>query len=130
MEKINHKLEDYLLEQGGEYIRELIVELNSWNGCLEYLYYHDNDEEFFDTYFEGRTYEAVRASQYGDYSFSDRYVKFDGYSNLESTNSIMDEFSDNIEEIVECLLSYWGKISIDDHKLFTMLTESDELEEE
>jgi len=45
---------------------------------------YDNDEEFFNTYFEGKPLEAVRAAHFGDYNFSHDYVKFNGYGNLES----------------------------------------------
>ena len=43
-----------------------------------------NDEEFFDTFFEGKPMEAVRAVFYGDYRYNDEYVWFNVYGNLES----------------------------------------------
>lgn len=45
-----------------------------------------NDEEFFNTFFDNRVLEAVRAVAYGDYNYSHDWVKFNGYGNLESTN--------------------------------------------
>lgn len=51
--------------------------------------YH-NDEEFLNTFFSGRINEAVRAVFYGDFRYMDKYVKFDGYGNLETTNYPMD----------------------------------------
>lgn len=43
-----------------------------------------NDEDFFDTFFEGKPMEAVRASFYGNYRYADDYVWFNAYGNLES----------------------------------------------
>ena len=48
-------------------------------------YIYSNDEEFFDTYFSGAM-DAVRAVCFGDYHFSDEYVWFNGYGNLESSD--------------------------------------------
>ena len=45
-----------------------------------------NDEDFFNTFFENRVLEAVRAVAYGDYNYTHDWVKFNGYGNLESTN--------------------------------------------
>ena len=44
----------------------------------------ENGDEFFETFFEGKTVEAVRAVCYGDYRYADDYVWFNGYANLES----------------------------------------------
>lgn len=43
-----------------------------------------NDEDFFDTFFEGKPMEAVRASFYGNYRYADDYVWFNAHGNLES----------------------------------------------
>lgn len=47
---------------------------------------YTNDEEFFNTFFSGKVIEAVRAVSYGEFNFSDEFVKFNGYGNLESFN--------------------------------------------
>lgn len=58
--------------------------------CREQNYSDDeiytNDEDFFNTYFEGKTLEAVRAVCFGEYEYQNEYVKFNGYGNLESFN--------------------------------------------
>jgi len=46
----------------------------------------DNDEEFFYTFFENSVISAIQCVSYGDYRYSDNYVKFNGYGNLESFN--------------------------------------------
>lgn len=72
-----------------------------------------NDEEFFETFFNGKTMDAIRATQYGNYSISDEYVWFNGYANLDSddgygyhnelpfecTNTMAEWFIDNYEEL-------------------------------
>lgn len=58
------------------YIRET-------NGSCEYEI-ESNDEDFFNTFFEGKPMEAVRASFYGKYRYVDNYVWFNAYGNLES----------------------------------------------
>jgi hypothetical protein len=48
---------------------------------------YSNDEDFFNTFFEGKTNEAVRAVCYGEYEYMNEYVKFNGYGNLVSFNN-------------------------------------------
>lgn len=55
-------------------------------------------EYFFETYFNS-TYEAARATQFGQVNWFDDYIKFDGYGNLKSIPSI--DFDDYAEEIIE-----------------------------
>lgn len=43
-----------------------------------------NEEDFFNTFFEGKPMEAVRASFFGHYRFADDYVWFNAYGNLDS----------------------------------------------
>lgn len=56
--------------------------------CQNNQYYDDeiyeNDEEFFNMFFENKPFEAVRSSYFGEYKYSDDFVKFNGYGNLES----------------------------------------------
>ncbi|MEX5491527.1 hypothetical protein ABFV43_22310, partial [Pseudomonas fulva] len=77
--------------------------VNSWNNGLEHLDYQYNDEEFFNVFFEGKPMEAVRAAIYGDYRYTDDYVKFDGYGNLVSVSEydMEEELKENIEEIMD-----------------------------
>ena len=65
------------------YIRET-------NGGCEYEI-ESNDEYFFNTFFEGKPMEAVRASYYGDFRYNDDWVWFNPYGNLAS--------GDNEEEL-------------------------------
>lgn len=61
---------------------------------------YENDEEFFEMFFQGSSVmEVVRAVHFGNYSYTDTYVKFDGYANLETTN-YLEDFID-ISELAE-----------------------------
>lgn len=46
---------------------------------------YENNGDFFDLFFS-KPIDAVRAAQYGDYRYTDNFVRFDGYGNLESTD--------------------------------------------
>lgn len=61
-----------------------------------------NDEEFFNTYFEGKPMEVARATFYGDYNFSHDYVIFNGYGNLETFNTMtVDRLVDSLDTMAE-----------------------------
>jgi hypothetical protein len=75
-------------------------------GCDDEVY--DFDEEFFDMCFHDRPMEAARACVFGDVTWSDPYIKFDGYGNLESLDEygveeLCDEYVSTIFEHKE----YW-----------------------
>jgi hypothetical protein len=81
-----------------------------WN---EYTREHDgdreifsNDEDFFNTYFENRVMDAVRAIFYGDYNYSHEFVMFNGYANLETTNSPEDWI--DISELAQAIIDNPG----------------------
>lgn len=71
---------------------------------------YENDEEFFETYFEGRPFEAVRSSYFGHYKFSDNYVWFNGYANLDSSNFV-DEMPIYVDEMIDWLIENYDEIS-------------------
>ena len=70
-EKILEKLKDNL---SYEELKDMVYEVNCWNGYLDDLYYYENDEYFFEMMFENKVDEAVRAVCYGDYNYMDEYV--------------------------------------------------------
>lgn len=61
--------------------------------CSDNIIYNF-DDDFFNTFFEGKTADAVRAWHFGgkpkdygrtaDNCWSDEYIKFNGYGNLET----------------------------------------------
>ncbi|APZ82469.1 hypothetical protein Goe24_02500 [Bacillus phage vB_BsuM-Goe24] len=123
------KVKAYLLDNMEE-LKDVVREINSWNGDLGHLDYEDNDEDFFNTYFEGRPHEAVRAVCYGDYGYMDDYVKFDGYDNLVSISEydLEEELKENIEEIIQSLDRNHTNLCLSD-ELTALINEEDEEEE-
>jgi hypothetical protein len=61
----------------------------------------DNDSEFFNMHFDNAI-DAVRATCYGNYNYTDKFVVFNGYGNLETLDSLSDkDLVDSIESIAE-----------------------------
>jgi hypothetical protein len=73
------------------------------------IYY--NEEEFFNTFFDGKVLEVVRAINYGSYEYNDNFVMFDGYDNLQSFNRIKDNI--DIGEIVNDIFENPHRYNID-----------------
>ena len=109
------ELRSYLLENVNVLI-DIVNEINSWSGELDYLDFQENDEEFFNCYFSENPMEAVRAAQYGDYNYSDEYVRFDAYGNLESFTEyeMQKTLGDNVDNIIESLEDNIDEIDIND----------------
>lgn len=62
------------------------------------------DDDFFNTYFEGKPMEAARAASFGEINWSDDYIKFNGYGNLESINEYSVERHIDKDEIMKDVL--------------------------
>ena len=127
------RIRKYLLNDVEELDR-VVREINSWDGSLDWLEAYENDGEFFDTYFDS-AFEAVRSAHYGSYDYSDDLVRFDGYGNLESFSrwEYEDELKDNIDDIIERLLSEYYNIYINEELeklIMEYLEEEKEAEEE
>ena len=80
---------------------------------------YGNDEDFFETFFSNNVIDAVRSATYGEYNFSDKYVKFDGYGNLESFHYFgTDDLVESVDTIAEFILEnendFDGLIDLDE----------------
>lgn len=107
-----------LLEQMSQWIKDhpkdgldIARTINSYDGSLDYLDYWENDEEFFNTYYPENAMEAVRAACYGDYNYTDDYVRINAYGNLESVDEygLEDEVQAYSADIVEQLIDNWDR---------------------
>ena len=100
-------------------LKDLLNEINSWNGYLYDLDYQLNDEDFFNTYFYNNPNEAVRSSYYGDYNYMDDYVKFNAYGNLESCTELEfeEQLKDYVEEILDTFLEYYADNNVDTYDI-------------
>lgn len=97
-----------------EETKNIISEINGYDGSLEFLDYQSNDEEFFNIYFANKPDEAVRAALYGEYEYMDEYVKFNAYGNLESKSEygVEEEIKSYIDEIIERIEDLHDNISL------------------
>ena len=122
------EIKDYLLNHVDE-IGDIVIEVNSIDNSLDFLEYWNNDEEFFNTFFYNNPTEAVRSAYYGDYSYCDDYVKFDGYGNLKSVDEyeLEKEYKYYIDEIVNALLKHYQEIGITDNELKILIEEYKEV---
>lgn len=86
-------------------ILAIINEVNSWYDELYYLNYHENNEEFFNSYFEYSPMEAVKSAYYGKYNYMHEYVRIDEDMNLESKNKyeLKYEIKTSCEDIIEVI---------------------------
>lgn len=102
-----------------ELLREIVCEVNAWNGGLDYLEYHDFDEEFFNTFFCGNPMEASRATYFGNICWNDEYIKFDAYGNLESASEhdVERELLCYEDEIIQTALECIDDITLSDEAM-------------
>lgn len=56
---------------------------------------YPNDDEFLETMFGDNVSGLARAISYGDYKYTDKYVKFNGYGNLQTYYDSYDAVKDN-----------------------------------
>lgn len=109
--ELKNKIAERLIENGD--LITIVRDINSCDGSLDNYNYWENDEEFFSTFYDNDIMEAVRASCYGDYTFTDDYVIINAYGNLDSVSmyELLDMLEDAIDEIVDCLIDVWGSYS-------------------
>ena len=126
--KKENLIKEYLLNNEDVLI-DMVQELNSWNGCLDWLEFWENDEYFFDCVFENKL-DVARAICYGDYNYNDDYVKINSLGNVVSYSEydMIEEIKDSIDEIVENLIEYKDNICISDGNLEELLEEEEEEE--
>lgn len=116
-----------------ELLSSMARDVNSYDGSLDYLDYWENDDEFFEVFYPNKTIEAVRAVCYGNYNYSDDYVRIDVYGNLESCSEYeyFAELRDNAEEILDEFIELYKENNVDAYndKFKEMLDEYIEGEE-
>ena len=114
-----------------ELTRDIVQQINSWNGSLDFLEWYENDEEFFDVYFQGRVVDALQKAYYGNYNFNEAYVKFDNLANFESGNEwdVLDDYENYIDDIIEAMLETRDNIYIESGSMLDdLIVEYEELE--
>ena len=72
---------------------------------------YDNNREFFDMYLPN-SFDALQKTFYGSYTFNDKFVKFDGYANLDSFDSFdSSDLPERIEKVAEYIYDNQYKFS-------------------
>ena len=105
----------------------MVRECNSYDGSLEDYCYEINDEDFFNVHFT-EPMEAVRAAYFGEYQYSDDYVRFNAYGNLKSVSTwdFEQELKDGRDEIVERYIEMLEDNSVSEYEHLFEEVEDDE----
>lgn len=100
---MKENVKEYLLNNLEE-VKELVGDINAWDGSFDYLAVYENDDEFFDLFFQSPM-EAVRACHYGEYNYCDDYVKINAYGNADSCSEweYEEELKENIDDVIDYL---------------------------
>lgn len=71
---------------------------------------YPNDDDFLETMFGDNVSDLARAITYGDYNYTDKYVKFNGYGNLQSYNGLQAALEDNFvdDELIDFVMEDKG----------------------
>lgn len=101
---MKENVKEYLLNNLEE-VKELVEDINAYDGSFDYLEVYENDDEFFNTFYNNNPAEAVRACHFGTYNYSDDYVKINAYGNVDSCSEweYEEELQENIDEIIDYL---------------------------
>lgn len=105
----------------------MVRECNSYDGSLEDYCYEINDEDFFNVHFT-EPMEAVRAAYFGEYKYSDDYVRFNAYGNLKSVSTwdFEQELKDGTDEIIERYIEMLEDNSVSEYEHLFEEVEDDE----
>lgn len=120
------KVVEYIKNMDDEDIIMLVQDINSYSGNLEDLAYYPFDEEFFSSAFTDPM-EAARATFFGDIqSWSDDYIKFNAYGNLESRSDyqVAAECRDYADEIADAIESDYNHLDLPD-ELYDLVVEDE-----
>ena len=119
-----------------EELMDMVNDVNSYDGSLEYLVAYEHDEDFYRDYYGNDPDGLARAIYYGGkYNYMDEYIRWNGYGNLETLNSY--EYEKEILSDYEWIIENYKRLiddgSIDDdynymHRI-NLLDEEEEEEE-
>lgn len=100
---MKENVKEYLLNNLEE-VKELVEDINAYDGSFDYLAVYENDDEFFDLFFQSPM-EAIRACYYGDYNYCDYYAKINTYGNVDSCSEweYEEELKENINDVIDYL---------------------------
>ena len=96
---------------------EMVNQVSGYDGRFDDLRYEENAEDFFDTFYGSRPYELARAISYGEYNFTDPFVKINDYGNIESAYGLEIEemIDDQFDELSEAFVELLNEGNIEDY---------------
>lgn len=111
---MNEKIKEYL-QENEEVLMEIVNEINSYDGSLDWLEFYENDDDFIENMFKTKR-DAVRAVCFGNYNYADDFIKFNGYGNLESYSEyqVIEKMKSYIDDIIDRLFELKDDININD----------------
>lgn len=116
MEKITYEDLIKYLKEHVDTLKDMVSEVNGYNGALEDYIWYENDEYFYEEFFSSKE-EVARAVYYGGngYNYMDAYVRINTYGNLETTDDYNRErdLEDGAEEILDEFLELYADNNVD-----------------
>lgn len=101
----NEILEDLHSKEKLDYYNRYCDYNNDFNSII-----YPNDDDFLKTVFNSDAVALAKAITYGDYKYNDKYVKFNGYGNLQSYNGLQAALEDNFvdDELIDFVMEDKG----------------------
>lgn len=106
-------IKDWMLKQDTSVLMDIVNELNSFNGCLDYLQVYSMDD--FDEIIQGWQPSAIACSiYYGEFNPNDEYFNLNIGDNLYSYNEydIKQDYINYIDEIVDAVQQYGCQVQL------------------
>ena len=97
---LHQEVKKYLLSLPTDELIDIVFSAYGYTYELEHIITYPNDSESFNTLF-AEPLDAVRATFYGDYRYTDEYIVINRLGNIDSYNSIniRDLYVDYIDDI-------------------------------
>lgn len=101
---MKENVKEYLLNNMEE-LKELVNDINLYDGSFDNLEVYENDDEFFNVFYNNNPAEAVRACYYGEYKYCDDFVKINVYGNVDSCTKweYEEELQANVDDVIDYL---------------------------
>lgn len=110
---MTNKIIEALKELDYTELHDICRECNSYDGSLDWLVWEEFSDDFFDIYFSGRPMEAARATHFGNVNWSDNWIRFNAYGNLETICSLaFEDFESYLDDIADAIERLYGKIYV------------------
>ena len=107
---------------------QIARDMNKYSETLNSFNIWKNNEEFFDLFYKNNILGAIKATFYGKYNFTDKYIKVDNNGNIESIPNfdVKSEVNYWSSNIVNTLLNNYNEYKeyVDIPKEFVVLIEN------